>query len=373
MNKLQTLIRGLGFEKANEFLKNELHISIREYDNYAVYNYNQIFSPDTDPYVIESRGITIAKDGTILARAWDRFFNYSQHPEITGKFEFDDETKVVLKEDGSLVKVWFNPLNNLWQIATRGTAHAEGEHVFYPSFKDAILEDGFGLTEEEFQRETLQELRVPYTYVFEYCSNKNRIVTRYESGKMVLLDVILNDTGESRKELRGMDVLNLSPKVSIVEEYKFPNMEAVLEFVDNMKDLTEGFVLTDKNGLKIKIKSSLYSKVHRLRGDNTLTPKRIASLVVDNEHSEYLSYFPEDSKLFEEYINSFTKLILDMNTTWENVNNIENQKEFALVVKDLPYSAIMFSLKKTKKSIEELFSETRDEYRINLLLEYMGK
>jgi len=55
-------------------------------------------------------------------------------------------------------------------------------------------------------------------------------------------------------------------------------------------------------------------------------------LVLANEEDEYLNYFPEDEKHFQSYIDACWKLHSDVKCEWFKVENIRNQKEFAMAV-----------------------------------------
>jgi hypothetical protein len=134
--------------------------------------------------------------------------------------------------------------------------------------------------------------------------------------------------------------------------------------------LDEGFVAKDKNGLRIKIKADLYLKVHKIKGEGQITEKSMCSLIVDNEQEEFLQYFPEYRTMFKPYEDAFAELIREIDNVWVDTHGIENQKEFALEVKDLPYSSILFSMRKTEKSFEDIWSDARLDYKTNLLLEW---
>ena len=118
MLKTQLLFKELGREKAVEFLKAEpINLQVKEYEHFVVLNYNQIFSPETDPYVLECRSLQIDNGGNVVSRSFPRFFNFGQRPEITGGFKFDEDTLFYAKEDGSLIRVYWNPFDSRWECA----------------------------------------------------------------------------------------------------------------------------------------------------------------------------------------------------------------------------------------------------------------
>jgi hypothetical protein len=375
MMKVQKLFKEIGWESATKYLADELHINVKNYnDEIFVLNYNQIFSPETDDYVMECRGLILDKNGEVLGRRWRRFFNYGQHPDLTSKFEFEG-SEVFEKVDGSTILFWHNPYANRWEISTRGTAFAESEQLWYPTFRQAVLEDGLGVTEEEFQEFMNYYCMETWSFVFEYCSIKNRIVTVYDKPVMYLVSCIENSSGcEQDYVFDKMAVddfwKDLSPNIQHIKKFDFNSMDEMLATAKNLDDLNEGFVAKDKNGLRIKIKADLYLKVHKIKGEGQITEKSMCSLIVDNEQEEFLQYFPEYRVMFEPYEKAFFELIEEIDRVWLDVHGIENQKEYALKVKDLPYSAILFSMRKTEKSFEDIWLDARLEYKVNLLMDY---
>lgn len=371
-NKTVNLIRELGFEAANKFLSEELFIQVKEYDNFFVYNYNQIFSPEDNDYVMECRSLQIDKFGNVISRAYPRFFNRGQCPEITGKFVFKG-SKVMNKVDGSLIRIYFNMYDNRWEIATRGTAFAESGQDFYPTFREAVLSDGFGKTEEEFQEFAEENLSPTMTYVFEYCSRKNRIVTYYPEPVMYLITMIENTTGTEYDVFSGSyictEFLAWSRNVQLIGYLEFNSADELLTALENLPDLQEGFVSKDINGLRIKYKNSLYLKCHRLRGDTGFTPKKIATVVVENEQDEVLTYFPEYTDMFVPYIEKFGVLMESIRNVWETNKNIETQRDFALAIKDYDFSSLLFNMRKTGKDLATCWDDVRLEFKIGLLID----
>lgn len=378
MNKVQKLFQELGHEEAIKFLTSEpLNIKAKEYAHFYVLNYCQIFSPETDDYVLECRSLQIAKDCTIISRAFPRFFNYGQRPEITGKFDFDSAVYLE-KCDGSMIRVYWNPFELMWEIATRGTAYAESTQDYYPTFRQAVIEDGFGFKDEtEFQDFCNNEFNPDKTYVFEFCSLRNRIVTPYEEPQMVLLAVIDNETGAEAlyDDLHLMFFHGLWQNFSnirLVKRYQFNSYDEMKDALDNLPDLQEGFVAQDKTGLRVKFKNDLYLKLHKMRGDLGFTPKKIASVVAEGEEQEVLTYFGQYRNLFEPIIKARDDMFDAIHKLYSETNHIESQKEFALAVKDTPYAGILFNMRKGT-TFQDAWNDTRECTKVDMILREVNK
>jgi tRNA splicing ligase len=134
--------------KVQEYIKNNgvdalslnFGIKVKQYDEgLIVLNYDQINSPKSDPVVIECRGLILYSDNfEVAARAFDRFFNYGEVPELTKSISFSD-CHVYEKADGSLIKIYWCRTTGRWEISTRGTAFAESGNEMLPTFRSGVL------------------------------------------------------------------------------------------------------------------------------------------------------------------------------------------------------------------------------------------
>lgn len=371
MNKVQKLFQELGHEEAIKFLTSEpLNIKAKEYAHFYVLNYCQIFSPEIDDYVLECRSLQIAKDCTIISRAFPRFFNYGQRPEITGKFDFDSAT-FTSKEDGSLIRVYWNPFELMWEIATRSTAYAESAQDYYPTFRQAVIEDGFGFKDEtEFQDFCNNNFHRVNTYVFEYCSMKNNIVTPYENPQMVMTTVIDNETGV---EVTYEDLCYLfmhgfcsdCPNIRLVKEYKFNSFNEMKDALDNLPDLQEGFVAKDKNGLRVKFKNSTYTYFHGIK--TKLNAKNLWLIAREENFWEIGQSFPEIGKILDETLYKLNQLYDEIDSVYNTYFTLD-QKSFANEIKRFKFSSVLFSMKKLGIcNSKQIISKMTDNTFLNLI------
>lgn len=376
MDNLRSWFKQNGFNTVKEGsaqLTEELGISVKEYEeeNLFVLNYSQIDSPKTHPVVLECRGLIVDNDLNPICRPFDRFFNIGEALDITGDFNFND-AEFFEKADGSLVKVYH--YKDKWHIATRGTAFAESDNYTGESFESLILK-AFGCTDMDDFQDKMTTTPKGFTHVFEYTSPSNRVVTPYTEDKMVLLGIRHTATGEDLGDTEALTMAaacfanTRGMNVRAAKSYSFKSKEELLKAVQELPGLQEGFVCYDK-GKRIKVKSELYVQVHKLRGDTLPTPKRIAGLVVTNEYDEYLAYFPEEQERFQPYIDAFTGMVKEANELLEATAAIEDQKEFALTVKDKIYAPGVFAARKRNSSFLEEFSKLLLPGRIRTLLTY---
>jgi len=379
MHNLVSWFQENGFsdiKSGKELLTEELGIKVKEYpaDDLYVFNYCQIESPKTHPVVMECRGLVLKNDFTPVCRPFDRFFNLGEALDITGRFDVS-ESIVYEKVDGSLVKLYFH--NGEWCVGTRGTAFAESENYTGEYFKDLIAK-AFGFDFVYNLNYSLQLMDLPknLTFIFEYTSPNNRIVTPYKEDKMYLLGCRDTLTGEEFKSaaLSWAQIMQKAGlNVHLPKTYQFSSNEEMREFANSLGDLQEGFVAHDlKNNIRVKLKADQYVAIHRLRGECLPTPKRIMGLVVTNETEEYLAYFPEERDRFAPYMEEWTNIGHRIECVWLTAQLIQDQKEFALFVKENPFAFVLFQARAKKQEPLHVLNMLDINKKVKLLSHYMG-
>ena len=354
--------------KVQEYLKTntlaqlteELGIKAKVYeeDNLVLLDYDQINSPKTHPIVIECRSLILALDTfDVVSRKFDRFFNLGEAPELYEDFDFENAV-VMEKADGSLIGIYHNPHTSRWEISTRGMAKAEGEHMAGGVFRDKVLAAAGFVDEGEFQLYAFEKFSKTNTYVFEYCSPENRIVTKYDEPHLVLTairDIYGEEANAYTLNWCGICLRDL--RVRSVKTYDAKKPEELRELANALPNLEEGFVVwCEKTSRRIKVKSSTYLVAHKLRGnDPKPTRKNMMSLVLEGEVDEFLAYFPEWQEQVDAAdaeVGSFMEIVWD---AYDKAKHIESQKDFALAVKDIPGNSLMFTARKNNRSIVEVF------------------
>lgn len=346
-----------------EKLKEELGIKSKIYyeDGMVILNYDQIESPKSHPIVIECRSLILnIYTLGVVSRKFDRFFNHGECPEFYSDFDIN-RSYVFTKEDGSLIGVYYNHFTSKWEISTRSLAKAEGDHINGGTFREKVL-SAFGFQCEEHFQNVMKGYRTSLTYIYEYVGPSNRIVTRYEKDHMVLTAIRDNDSGEYKSynmllahaEVQQDIGLNVVP----VKSYNLSSFDEIKKAIDELPALAEGYVCFDPVSVKrVKCKSPGYVAIHGLRENGALSMKRAYTLVLINDHEEYLQYFPEDKEVFAPVIESVQRFIRTLEVKWEMVSGITDQKEFALKVKDLHGSGIFFEAKKKQQHPVHIFNE----------------
>lgn len=376
-------IRFLNDGNTLDDLAEQFAIKVKQYDNgLVVLNYDQIDSPKFHHIADECRGLIIRfnseiSEWVVVSKAFTRFYNIGEnnvYPESYAEYDAYE------KADGSLIKIYYNPIDDQYEISTRGLAFAEGDmsNGLY-TFREGVL-NALGMTEEEFQF-TCEDLLDEYTtLIFEYIGPENRIVTRYTESALVILGSTTIDIDDPHFVFDNTYYTTtkiakyvFGDRVREAKKYSFSSKDEMGEMLSSLQDLEEGFVIQHRGtGQRLKVKSLTYLKVHRIRGDSgTPTMKDVAELVCSNEQAEFLSYFPEFKAQFNLVENVWNRLTSTANELYLEAKDIQDQKEFALKVKEHPLSGVIFTTRRSGQQFHAVLAEASINMKVKVVLQHV--
>lgn len=310
-----------------------------EFQNLYLFDYKSIVADFSCEVVRESRGLVLDRDNgwQPVCRSFIKFFNAEE--SLAAKIDWPS-AKVYEKLDGSLLNLWF--YNGKWHVSTNGSPNAGGkvgsnDFTFQTLFWEVFDQLGYK-TPTVFSKEFEK-----MTFMFELMTPYNQIVVRHPQNRLTLIACRWNDSGKE------VDPAAFKNCYDYVRLQPFGNMDDIKAYLETTSPFEqEGFVVVDKDWQRIKIKSARYVEMHHLR--SSFTPKKCLQLILKNEQSEFLSYFPEFK---EELANVETKFItckqqhLDF---YQQIKHIPVQKDFALEAKKMPCSGALFALRANKVS-----------------------
>lgn len=208
-------------EKNGEEKLHELGIHFYKYGDLTVYQYSQIesFPFKRNPVVIESRGVVLDNNLKVIARPFDRFFNYGED-DVCPNINWS-ECHIYEKIDGSLIKIFH--YNGNWYAGTKKTVYGNTDvNGFNVMFKDLVYKAFNVNTQEEFN--SIFEGFEGSTLIFELTSRENRVVTSYEGTQIWLLAVRDNVTG------------NYIDINEVISKFKEDNKFEFLKIFDEIKN-----------------------------------------------------------------------------------------------------------------------------------------
>ena len=336
------MLKLIQFIKDNKDWKEKLTlppycIKIKEEGNLVLFNYSQI---DSDPYneiVSECRGLVLEKDTWRVVRfAFKRFFNLGEAPAATIDWDSAEATQ---KEDGTLIFVYYY---DGWKVGTRSSFNAEDAPLESGGFKNFRVLFNYVVEKFDF---SFEELDKNNTYVLELCSDFNRIVCPYPNPILFHLTTVNN---ESLEEI-NTDIGLPKPKY-----YKLGSKKDYEELVANLPEGTEGIVVKDRYGARVKIKTSLYFELHRMISNGNVTLESAIDMIKSGEDKEFLAYFTSYTDYFNKVretmiaCNNFARQVDEEVVCWKakNLNIIGDKKSlrkiFAEYIKDFNMRPLFF-------------------------------
>lgn len=342
--ELQSYLQNQGLAKLVEEYKIKVNRH-RELENLVCLKYSQLESPMDIKIVQQCRGIILdeANHWQVVSYPYDKFFNYgeSHAPQLDWS-----SAQVFEKLDGSLMTLYH--YQGEWRVQSSGMADATGE---VGGFKYSFAQLFWRVWQElDYQLPTETE----YCFMFELMTPYNRIVVRQNQNSLVLHGV------RDRHTFKEADpqVWGKRYNWQIVQSYPWQTLEEIIALSNQLDPMeSEGYIVCDANFKRIKIKSSNYVAIAHLR--TGFSTRRMLAIVATNEGSEFLSYYPEWQALYQQIETKYNDLAEKIATEYQHYQQIPIQKDFALAVKHLPYSGILFALRAGKShSVKEHLKKT---------------
>lgn len=328
------------------------NLIIRKKDDYVLFKYSMIESDFDEEIVNEARGIIFAhRAGTwkIVRFAFPKFWNWgeSRAAEINwASFSVSE------KLDGSLISVWFD--NDEWHVSTSGTIDAYEADVMGRKFGDLfdIAAKNVGLN--------LEDLCPNYCYTFEMVGPLNKIVVAYPETTLYHL---------STRDMLTLDEVEVDIGVPKPLTYEATCLEDVQAIVAAMGEDHEGVVVRDAQGRRIKMKTELYFRLHKLANNGSITDKYLVDLIRHNDVAELEVYFPEVKARVEELKVLYNNVRAAFHEIEETVKNFcGDRKTFALMLHEkIPKPLHVIYFRAFDGKIWEFFRDMK----LELLMSFM--
>ena len=294
------------------------NLYITEQDGFVLFKYNQISSDFNEQICKEARGLIL--DGTdgfkVVRLAFTKFFNIDEGFAA----HIDWDTAVATEKiDGSIMSVWY--ARGKWHLSTNGTIDA-----FKAPIAGVSPYKNFGeLFTSVLNFDTIEKhLNRRYCYTFELVSPYTKVVIDYPETALYLLSI---------RDMASLQEKTFIPYgfcemlgVRFPQEWRLNTEKEYRKVVENMTKGHEGIVVRDAAGQRVKIKTLLYFEMHRARNNGVLTLERAVGLILENDHHEFLSYFPE----YTDYFNSLEAIIngvFNIARAWDNTPMKEKWQE----------------------------------------------
>lgn len=253
-------------------LRDEYNINSHISDNLVIFNYG-IGADFSIPMVQEARGIIINLE-TLDVVCWPfrKFGNWNEN--YADKIDWDYAV-ARQKIDGSLIKLFWNPLTEWWQWATNTTINAIETSVdeIGGSFLDIIM------SADNYADVNFTNLDTTCTYLFELVSPRTQVVIKYPKTHLYHIGTRNNVTGKES---------NIDIGIEKPGEFKISDLDSIIAHANAINPdnvvVEEGYVVVDRNFNRIKVKSPKYLMIHSQINNRILTKKRLLNdIFLDKE------------------------------------------------------------------------------------------
>lgn len=273
-------------------IANKPEFIVAERDGYKVINYTVAFEDtfDGDPILRECRGLVFDADGKLISRRLHKFFNLNEREDTKMEVLPWDQTYYIMdKLDGSMITPLLINGYIRWgtKMGLTDVAIPVEEHI-----------DRFGGAQthnNKYFQFAHSLMSCGYTPIFEWCSNKQRIVIDHPEDKLVLLHIRhnINGTYLSRSAVNDMAMQWNIPVVRTWIDTFNPD-----ELVKTIREIDdgEGIVIQFGSGEMVKVKSDWYIRIHRAK-DKIATDRRLLECILNNELDDLLPILSNEDRL----------------------------------------------------------------------------
>ncbi len=315
----------------------------------SIYNYSRTcqYENKWDNITKSCRGLILDKDGNVIAKSFDKFFNLEEHSteEIP-----NEDFEVYEKLDGSLgILFWYQ---GKWILASKGSFVSEqalkGKQILNSKYNVEPIPKG-------------------YTTLLEIIYPENRIVCNYADDEvLVVLSMISNASG---KELDYDSLLKINEETGLPVVKKYDGIEDYKTLKNLISKDREGYVVRFRNGFRVKIKGEEYVRLHRILTE--FSNVDIWEYLKDNKNlDELLDRVPDE---FDSWVRNTIK---DIKTEYEKLDNeykwifkvlmrspqSESKKGFAEHAKNYKHSGILFKMFEDKEYSHYIWKQIRPIY-----------
>jgi len=251
------------------------------------------------------RSVIFKDDGKIVCFAPPKSQN-TENIKITSEDQYVSEQFV----EGTMINMFYETENSSWQIATRTSVGGKLNFYMENGFKS---EETFSSMFEEIVSEVCPNLREKlnqnYMYSFVIQHPRNRIVKPVVEKRLYLVEIYeidgLNVTSKNDKMedvVKEIANLKLPKRLPVKSEEELNQCKETCASM-NTKYSVVGVIIKDKEGNRYKFRNPNYEHVRKLRGNQPKLQYQYLALRQEGKIAEYLKYYPEQKRVFNEYRN----------------------------------------------------------------------
>ena len=221
--------------------------------------------------------------------------------------------------EGTMINVFWDNSNNIWEISTRSSI---GANVKFYQGKDAkTFKQMFEETLESIgEKELFNKLDKNLMYSFVIQHPENRIVTPFNEPNLYLIDIYHFRYEDDNINVKSYNVQN--PELSVVEQEIFNavvkdskiKLPKIYSEYNSIEECISYFRSGDvsyhvvgavfkhiKSNIRSKVRNPVYEEIRHLKGNYPKKQYRYLALRKSGKMTDYLNIFKEDKEDFSHY------------------------------------------------------------------------
>lgn len=288
------------------------------------------------------RGLVLAGEAgnyRVIAKSFDRFYNLHENPEYlqnSRQIDYSQSFEVQFKFDGSLILQYF--FDGKVRVNTRGSFAQSPispllNHTWEKVFNDSKKED--------FKQEFPEDSDI--TYIYELCTPFNQVVEYYPDSFAICLGAVRKNGTEIQNVFQG-------------QKYNCQNIDQVHALLQKLKPTQEGFIISQWDSvneiyLRKKLKTKTWLELSHIKESSLSSNSKLWEVVMSGEKDEVASVFVHIKGRLDDLWNQYQDILAQVEEGYLKYKNIENQKEFAITIKDSKYRNCFFEIRSGKKTL----------------------
>jgi RNA ligase len=294
--------------------------------NYMVILIDSFPSADTIEARVrrEARGIKFDRNGDLLARPFQKFFNLGERDETRPEnVDFDQPFDILDKLDGSMVHPVVVGDQVLWMTKM--------------GLSDTALRAGAFATANGHDRMARELIEEGVTPIYEWMSPEDRIVVKYDQEQLVLTAVRETHSGKYLGRA-GMERIASKYGVPSVGHFR-GDWQGIQDFQNHVVNLEgeEGYIIRFRDGHMLKLKNLWYLRIHKIK-EELAFEKNVWALVLEDRVDDILPFIDDaDATRLREFADQFNRGVRTLSDrivgmSLEMTGSTENQREYAAFV-----------------------------------------
>lgn len=250
-------------------------IKVDKYDNLNLFNYTQEcqYAAEWTPTEVICRGLVISDEGEVVARPFDKFFNWLEG----GRRASGHIVSITEKIDGSLGILYRH--NGKYKITTRGKLQSDQaklatDLLYYGGYKLRTIPDNL-------------------TLMFEIIHPNDKHIVPYGNEEQLYLLA-------ARDRFTGKYINTFPDLINIGEECQFPlpkfysfnSIDDIIDAAHHLSPDHEGWVIEFSDKSRWKVKGDRYLEIVKIVSH--LSTKHIIEAVRDGTYGDIIANIPDE-------------------------------------------------------------------------------